>query len=64
VIYASGVFATNGAVDTVPVADTRTEKGKLDSILNWIAYYGVAFWSTLLALIAAVAFSTAHFWSE
>lgn len=56
VLFAAGVFATNGAVDTVDVADTH-------SLAGWIAYYGVAFWTTILTLVAAAALSVAHFWA-
>lgn len=56
VVFAAGVFATNGAVDTIEVAETQ-------SLLGWIAYYGVAFWTTILTLVAAAALTVAHFWA-
>ncbi|RDS78934.1 hypothetical protein DWU98_20150 [Dyella monticola] len=55
-VLAAGVFATNGAVDTVQVIET-------ESIWDWINYYGVAFWSTIATLGAIVAFITVHFWA-
>ncbi len=57
VALASGILATNGAVDTVEVKDTKTFR-------NWFGYYSVAVWTIILAVLAAVAFSTAHFWAE
>lgn len=56
VVFAAGVFATNGAVDTIEVAETR-------SIWEWIAYYGVAFWTTILTFVAAAALTVAHLWA-
>ena len=55
-ILSAGVFAANGAVDSIKVIEAKT-------LLKWIRYYGVAFWSMVLTVIAAVALSVAHFWA-
>jgi hypothetical protein len=57
VALASGILATNGAIDTVEVKETPTFR-------DWLGYYSVAAWTIMLTLLAAVAFSTAHFWAE
>lgn len=31
---------------------------------NWFGYYSVAVWTIILTVLAAVAFSTPHFWAE
>lgn len=55
ITLAAGVFATNGAVDTVKVVEAKL-------IRNWIGYYAVAFWSTIVTIGSAALLSVAHFW--
>jgi len=55
-IYAVGILATNGALESVSVKQTG-------SLIEWIDYYSVAFWTTIFAVIAATALGIGHFWA-
>ncbi|WP_233237739.1 hypothetical protein [Bordetella sp. LUAb4] len=55
-IFVAGVYASYGAVVSVSVKQTG-------SLREWIDHYGIAFWTTIFAVLAATALTVAHFWA-